>query len=286
MIRIIRPNLRLHFFAPALVCFAFTLVLSNAFAQIDPNCTGTVQRAQPNGPVINIIQVPAQCEIFFVDSAFSLVRADNMLRQTTAVVNIQQAGCYRISGLVHFDSGDHQKNESFYLEVHNSDGSISTPLDSTNVGPYKVIKDIGGPVGVFAQQDAGLFYFAAGIDTIQMWHYINIRHIDDSLWDYDPNSDVAESVEMYDFFLLREEYDLALSHVAASDTVHFNTPYAYELVVQNSGPDTARTIKLVDALPAALPASIPILTTPAATRQDSILLWEFAAIPPGAAQSV
>ncbi|MDZ7725058.1 MAG: hypothetical protein U5R06_20145 [candidate division KSB1 bacterium] len=83
-----------------------------------------------------------------------------------------------------YDSGDEQKNESFYLTVRSQSGDMLTPQDA-NAGPYKVVADIPGlpqdpwegPVDssvTVLWRDAGRFYLPEGEHFIYMNHYARI----------------------------------------------------------------------------------------------------------------
>lgn len=86
-----------------------------------------------------------------------------------ADVLIQAAGYYRITAGAFYDSGNNQKNESFYLTVFDAAGANQTPVDA-NAGPYKVVPDDPGTPHV-AERDAGMFFFSEGINKIRLNHY-------------------------------------------------------------------------------------------------------------------
>ncbi len=86
-----------------------------------------------------------------------------------ADVFIQTAGYYRIIAAAFYDSGNDQKNESFYLSVLDATGANQAPIDP-NAGPYKVVPDDPGTPHV-AERDAGMFFFSEGINKIRLNHY-------------------------------------------------------------------------------------------------------------------
>ncbi len=93
-------------------------------------------------------------------------------RLNAATVNVSTAGNYEVEAYVWYNSGDEQKNESYFLVVKNANGNKSYPLDA-NAGKYKVIADDpGDPHG--ATRKSGVFYFDQGINTIELHHYIQI----------------------------------------------------------------------------------------------------------------
>lgn len=85
---------------------------------------------------------------------------------------IAVAGYYRITASVWYNSGDAQKNESFFLQLKNSANSIVHPIDP-NAGVDKVVPDDPGAPHV-KDRDAGTFYLTAGDVTISLHHYYTI----------------------------------------------------------------------------------------------------------------
>ncbi|HPG39233.1 MAG TPA: hypothetical protein PLP19_04025 [bacterium] len=85
-------------------------------------------------------------------------------------IQVHYPGYYRLYPRMAHDSGDHQLNESYFLTVHHSDGTVSTPEDP-NAGPYRVVADSVGMDTVSVFENAGLFYFKQGTSTIRLHHY-------------------------------------------------------------------------------------------------------------------
>ncbi|GEM_PF-2512325 len=94
------------------------------------------------------------------------------IEKNAASVSINQPGRYKVTAEVEYDSGDEQKNESFYLAVRNSDKNVQWPSDP-NVGQYKVVADDPGPAHT-TQREAGIFYFSSGVNTFELYHYVTI----------------------------------------------------------------------------------------------------------------
>ncbi len=92
--------------------------------------------------------------------------------EVAAQIKLEQAGRYQVIARVDFNSGDAQKNESCLIAVRNADGTIRWPVDP-NAGPYRVIVDEPGAAHV-SECNAGSFYFSAGVNTLQIWHYVTI----------------------------------------------------------------------------------------------------------------
>lgn len=107
------------------------------------------------------------------------VRADQgeagMNALNVANFEVRKAGYYRISAEAWFNSGDDQKNESFFILVRHGNGTISSPRDG-NAGVYKVIADEPGPPHT-STRDAGVFYLDAGTNMIDMHHYAKIASL-------------------------------------------------------------------------------------------------------------
>ncbi|MDZ7318544.1 MAG: PEGA domain-containing protein, partial [candidate division KSB1 bacterium] len=85
---------------------------------------------------------------------------------------VERSGHYRVRATVWYDSGDAQKNESFFILIKDATGNLRYPEDA-NAGRYKVVADEAGPAHV-SFRDAGLFYLPAGLAQIQLHHYQTI----------------------------------------------------------------------------------------------------------------
>lgn len=94
------------------------------------------------------------------------------IEKDAAKVFINQPGQYKVFAEVDYNSGDIQRNESFYLAIRNSDMTIRWPLDP-NVGQYKVVADDPGPAHI-AHREVGIFYFSSGMNTFELYHYATI----------------------------------------------------------------------------------------------------------------
>ncbi len=134
------------------------------------SATDTVEVvSQTVDPPITDIIVPAQVT----------VRADKGAAGYSALgvatVQIRKAGFYRIFSEVWFNSGDDQKNESFYLLARHSNGTQSSPRDS-NAGVYLVVADEPGTPHT-STRDSGTFYLEAGSNTIDVHHYAKIAAV-------------------------------------------------------------------------------------------------------------
>lgn len=89
-----------------------------------------------------------------------------------ATFRVEHAGYYRLRATVWYDSGDSQKNESFFIMIKDETAAVHSPLDP-NAGIYKVVPDEAGPAHV-SFRDAGLFYLPAGLAQIALHHYSTI----------------------------------------------------------------------------------------------------------------
>ncbi|HPR88591.1 MAG TPA: Ig-like domain-containing protein, partial [bacterium] len=100
------------------------------------------------------------------------IRADQgeaRLHGLVGQVTIPAAGNYRITAKEWLNSGDTQRNESFFLNLKTSSGSTVSPLDA-NAGTEKVVPDIPGPPAYF-WRDCGLFTLDPGTYAIWIHHY-------------------------------------------------------------------------------------------------------------------
>ncbi len=84
-------------------------------------------------------------------------------------VTIPSTGEYRINAKEWLNSGDAQRNESFFLNLKSSAGVTISPLDP-NAGTEKVVPDIPGPAS-YHWRDCGLFALSAGTYAIWVHHY-------------------------------------------------------------------------------------------------------------------
>jgi len=89
--------------------------------------------------------------------------------ENAAVMTIKVAGKYRVQAKANFDSGDDQKNESFFILLRDAAGDLLWPSDP-NAGPYKVVLDEPGAAHI-AWTEAGLFDLPAGKCTFEIHHF-------------------------------------------------------------------------------------------------------------------
>lgn len=92
--------------------------------------------------------------------------------RNAATFTIRKTGTYRIVAEVWYNSGDDQRNESYYLQVRHESGATAGPLDA-NAGVYRVVVDDPGAPHM-ASRDSGHFRLAAGTNTIELYHYAKI----------------------------------------------------------------------------------------------------------------
>ncbi len=107
-------------------------------------------------------------------------------------------GHYRVRAQIWYNSGDYQKNESFFIKITDQYGQEVYPQDA-NGGNYKVVPDDPGPPHVNSR-DAGLFYLERGQITIGLYHYYTICE-DYPQFVVDGPIDGPESVEVISFVL-------------------------------------------------------------------------------------
>ena len=85
---------------------------------------------------------------------------------------ILQEGYYRVSATVWYNSGDVQKNESFFITIKDNLQNEIYPEDS-NAGLFKVVPDDPGEAHL-SERNAGLFYLQPGDVTFVLHHYYTI----------------------------------------------------------------------------------------------------------------
>lgn len=122
-----------------------------------------------------IIEIIDDVEPIIV-SAEGVVRADRgengFADLNVAAVNIQTSGNYQIVTNVWYNSGDKQRNESFYLELEDGNGNSIKALNP-NAGVHLVVPDDpGGPHTVL--RESGIFYLSQGEHSIDIYHYAKI----------------------------------------------------------------------------------------------------------------
>jgi len=88
---------------------------------------------------------------------------------------IVQGGYYQVNANAWYNSGDYQKNESFFIVIKDENGNYIYPQDR-NAGLYKVVKDDAGAPHV-KKRNAGLFYLNTGNFTIELHHYYTISNL-------------------------------------------------------------------------------------------------------------
>ena len=87
---------------------------------------------------------------------------------------ITHEGYYQVKATVWYNSGDYQKNESFYLTLNNN-GRTVLP-ENPNAGIYKVVVDNPGAPHVI-ERNAGVFYLRPGQVNIAVQHYFLISNL-------------------------------------------------------------------------------------------------------------
>lgn len=95
--------------------------------------------------------------------------ADYLVYKNAASVDIKMAGRYRVYSEVWYNSGDAQKNESFYLEIRDKKDTVANPQDP-NAGHHKVVQDHPGEPHVILRE-SGVFALSQGVHSIDLYHY-------------------------------------------------------------------------------------------------------------------
>lgn len=240
---------------PALRCWLIGVALFSAFFVANAAlaaATSPASAANPNSTTLS------GCQRLSIDNIDVFVtNKAPYLDTVAAIIDVPAAGYYRVFAEVFYNSGDRQKNESYYIEIRNADGRISRPHDP-NAGDYRVVPDVATNQDLNLR-DSGLFYFSAGRNEIILNHYAKIAD------EYPQflNGDFAEveSLHLYAFILTRQDYDLALSQRLHADStivladstrapaVLAGSAYSAELTLKNLGPATAPACTLTFTQP-------------------------------------
>jgi len=193
------------------------------------------------GDISVIANVPVRQHAFIVD------------------VDIADSGYYRIFPKIRYNVA--QTNESFYLTIlmptdpQSGTRPISYPTD-TNAGIYRVVENFPGDTLIF--QNAGLFFFDQGINSVVMHHYAAIA---DSFPQFinDPFTGGPESVHMVDSIkIVAEPNFVDLDNVIKSDlfedrdndgAISLGDIVSYTITTKNSGTGIAHDVVFTDSIP-------------------------------------
>ena len=191
----------------------------------------------------------AQSEIVILPGE-RMVRADKgepaMHRKVVEHI-FNQSGYYRIYGRVWYNSGDAQKNESYFMDLRRNDGLTATPIDTNVAGPYRVVPDDPGPPH-YAWRDCGLFHISAGRYALWLHHYALIAYLYPQYMNGIITPDIPESVRLTDSLriVFYPSTDGAVSVTAITqqkklyqgnlcDIVESGGQYQYRVTVRNIG---------------------------------------------------
>lgn len=119
-------------------------------------------------PEIDPIEVPCEKKVAYNHWQIPAVISD------AGIADIDYAGSYRVIALVDYNSGDDQKNETFFLSIREQNNSEHWPQDP-NAGKYRIVMDDPGEEH-WTERDCGLFYFAKGTNFIQLSHFGPIQN--------------------------------------------------------------------------------------------------------------
>ncbi len=142
--------------------------------------TATAYNRQGQVSVTKSIEVVAQeiqpqvVPIFISSNTTVAVSHPDIPQVETNVgqAEVVQEGWYDVSANVWYDSGDSQKNESFFIVLKDDNGNFYYPQDS-NAGLFKVVPDDPGTPHV-KERNTGLFYLNPGMVTVELHHYATI----------------------------------------------------------------------------------------------------------------
>jgi len=126
-----------------------------------------------------------------------------------AKVYIQHSGYYRVFPQVWLDSGNEQRNESYFLTIH-KDGEVYYPLDP-NAGQYRVVPDDTvkyTEFDLYFETDAGLWYLEEGMNEIWLHHYAKIADDYPEFINYYPDGrgiHGSESIYIWEYIIFKPE---------------------------------------------------------------------------------
>jgi len=238
----------------------------------------TASWAQQND--VTTIQVQAAGDIFTLPTNPDSIGVcvDRCQKEMdAATIRIVQPGFYRIFTGVEYSEG--QGNESFYVQFRQSDSSLVPQLEP-NAGIEKVVPDTSFRPSL-TSRDAGKFYFPPGIYTIHLKHYYFLQYQYPQFLnppDVPMHGQSPESVHIYNFQFAYEgdkppQFDISIEKSANYDSVFPGEEIEFELQIANSGPDTAGTIHISDAMPEFL-QFIAANPTPD-SAQGRVVHWNF-----------
>ena len=229
---------------------------------------------------------------FFTDpDTFSVLvkpgdQGPDLTTKKTPCLNVLKSGFYKIAAKVVYSEG--QDNESFYLTVLNQfTPQTDMPVCNPNAGPFKVIPDLAaGPLGRNAEADTtrnvGLYYFEAGIDTIQLNHYFNIQNqypdfLNTPGQPIKPEDIESVHISRFDITFIAstaQVYDIQLRETASVDTAQLTQPVDFAIQITNNGPGTAYEVVVADTLPRYFQITA-FNQTPDSIKDNRILFWNF-----------
>lgn len=254
------------------------------------------------------------CATFTIETDTLVVLADVVREHVdTFEITAPAEGYYRISARVGYNSGNEQINESFYLLVRNAGGELQYPVFGNiedGARRYQIVQDDSVDGNHWAVRSAGLFYFSAGQNTIELHHYADIAQDFDQFVNCGPTSiprncersgDTVkilgpQSIRISIFFLTLACLDLDLTLRADTDSaitvngspagaVVAGNRFSYTLTYSNFGPSTAREVVLRDTIPGVLQVQDFSPRAPDA-RESNVLTWRYDSLAVGFSGSI
>lgn len=146
------------------------IVTATAFNQRGYTSTSdTIEVVEPEVDTVDDILVAANVS----------VRADKgesgYVARNAGTFLVERAGKYRVLAEVWYNSGDSQRNESYYMDIEDHSGSTILPRD-TNAGIHKVVPDDPGDPHT-ASRTSGVFKLSEGEHAINVYHYAKIADV-------------------------------------------------------------------------------------------------------------
>ncbi|MCH9007321.1 PEGA domain-containing protein [candidate division KSB1 bacterium] len=146
------------------------IVTATAFNQRGYTSTSdTIEVVEPEVDTVDDILVAANVS----------VRADKgesgYVARNAGTFFVETAGKYRVLAEVWYNSGDSQRNESYYLDIEDDSGSTILPRDP-NAGIHKVVPDDPGDPHTVPRK-SGVFKLSEGEHAVNVYHYAKIADV-------------------------------------------------------------------------------------------------------------
>ncbi len=140
------------------------IVTATAFNQSGyASASDTIEVVVPVIDVVDDILVEANVHVR------ANAEKDKMKFMKAATFEVEKAGRYEVVSEAWYNSGDVQRNESFFLDISTIRDEFNLPLDP-NAGEYKVVPDEPGDPHT-SKRASGIFVLSPGTHYVNIYHY-------------------------------------------------------------------------------------------------------------------